>query len=442
MKRNHTISYCGRKRFNLLKRIYNCYFTFVHSNDYTCTISIHFMKKYTFILVLVITNLTNYSQSAYTYDDFFYYRHHLYLNTPSVLLSAAGHKASASDTAEAIRLIKQAASKNLYDTGYISFNDRIKFVTRTPHWNSIKKTIEKNRRALNDPEKMLILTSDIDNFWKIYDEIGKPGADKLLMNNYIIKGSQGLRTFFELRMNLRVTNIIETVKKKRTYFESIRPVTQQIYKFKPRIIEAAKKLKELYPAAIFPPTTFAIGTFGAFGTTDGGSGQLIGVEFLCDTNTVQKGELSNWEKSVVSDTSRILGILIHELIHVEQQTSLPQTLLEKAIHEGAADFITQLVLGYHLNSNLHVYGNAHEKELFVKFKKQMDGEDISDWLYNGFSVKKGTPADLGYYIGYKICEAYYNKATDKKQAIKDILTIQDYKKFLEQSGYSNNSDEK
>jgi uncharacterized protein YjaZ len=46
------------------------------------------------------------------------------------------------------------------------------------------------------------------------------------------------------------------------------------------------------------------------------------------------------------------------------------------------------------------------------------------------------PADLGYYVGYKICEAYYNQAKDKKQAVKDILTIQDYKQFLAKSGYA------
>ncbi|ULQ54701.1 DUF2268 domain-containing putative Zn-dependent protease [Flavihumibacter fluvii] len=393
------------------------------------------MKKIVFAIGYVLLTVTGFTQSSYNYDDFFYYRHFLYLRTPSVLLSAAGYKAAAGDTAEAIKLIKQAAVKNMYDTGYITYNPRIKFVTKTPHWLMIKAIIDSNQQAFSDPEKMQVLTSDIDNFWKLYDQIGKPGADKLLMNNYIMKGSQGLRTFYEVRMGLRVTNIIETVNKRRKYFESIRPATQHLYTFKPRMIDAAKKLKALYPDAIFPPTTFTIGTFGAFGTADGGSGQLIGAEFVCDTNTVVKDELNDWEKTVISDTSKILGILIHELIHIEQQTTPSNTLLGKAINEGAADFITQLVLGYNLNSRIHDYGNAHENELRDKFKKQMDGEATDDWLYNGIAAKNGAPGDLGYFMGFKICEAYYNKAVDKKQAVKDILTIPDFKKFLEQSGY-------
>jgi NADH:ubiquinone oxidoreductase subunit E len=31
--------------------------------------------------------------------------------------------------------------------------------------------------------------------------------------------------------------------------------------------------------------------------------------------------------------------------------------------------------------------------------------------------------DLGYYLGYKICGRYYNKETNKMQAISDILQI-------------------
>ncbi len=45
------------------------------------------------------------------------------------------------------------------------------------------------------------------------------------------------------------------------------------------------------------------------------------------------------------------------------------------------------------------------------------------------------PADLGYYIGYKIVESYYNRAKDKKQVIKDILDIKDFNAFLKASGY-------
>ena len=45
------------------------------------------------------------------------------------------------------------------------------------------------------------------------------------------------------------------------------------------------------------------------------------------------------------------------------------------------------------------------------------------------------PQDLGYYIGYKIVESYYKSHRDKKKAIKRIIRIRNYKKFLIDSKY-------
>jgi hypothetical protein len=48
----------------------------------------------------------------------------------------------------------------------------------------------------------------------------------------------------------------------------------------------------------------------------------------------------------------------------------------------------------------------------------------------------GRPADLAYFIGYRIAEAYYRKTPDKAKAIADILNCGDPEKFLQQSGYA------
>lgn len=282
---------------------------------------------------------------------------------------------------------------------------------------------------------MQISFSDIDNFWKIYDRLDAPGGDNLLMNEYILKGSTGLRTFFEKRMGLQPNNLINHMRKKKKYFASIHNVSLSLYKYKPAMIAADKKIKEIYPKAFFPPAYFTIGSFDAFGTADGGAGQLIGAEFFIDKNTADTSELSDFEKYAMADTARITGIFIHELIHSLQQTASDNSLLAMSINEGAADFITQLALGYNINSKIHLYGNANEKDLWNQFSKKMNGEETEDWLYNGMTAKGEKPADQGYYVGYKICEAYYNNMTNKKQSIKDILTIKDFTFFLEKSGY-------
>lgn len=64
----------------------------------------------------------------------------------------------------------------------------------------------------------------------------------------------------------------------------------------------------------------------------------------------------------------------------------------------------------------------------------MHGTDYAGWLYDGSQSPEGRPADLGYWMGYRIARGYYRRAADKAQAIRDMLRIRDFDAFLEASG--------
>ncbi|MBL7851112.1 MAG: hypothetical protein JNN04_09435 [Cyclobacteriaceae bacterium] len=64
----------------------------------------------------------------------------------------------------------------------------------------------------------------------------------------------------------------------------------------------------------------------------------------------------------------------------------------------------------------------------------MNKKDYSGWLYGG--NQKGRPQDLGYWMGYQITKAYFDRMPDKKQAVSDILNIRNASQFLEASGYA------
>ena len=88
------------------------------------------------------------------------------------------------------------------------------------------------------------------------------------------------------------------------------------------------------------------------------------------------------------------------------------------------------------SKQVYPYGDANEKGLWERFQLDMDKTNKNNaWLYSG-SGEGIRPDDLGYYMGYKICEAYYRNAADKKKAIRDILSITDFKAFLEASHYA------
>lgn len=171
------------------------------------------------------------------------------------------------------------------------------------------------------------------------------------------------------------------------------------------------------------------------GGTVSDAGLLIGAEMCGLTPTTPKEELGQWLNDVLKPIDYIPPIVAHELIHFQQNFSPNKTLPGRSLKEGTADFLGQLISQQNFNDhNYYNYGTLHEKVLWNEFKSEMDAERFNKWLFNGSNIKD-RPADLGYFIGCKISEAYYKKAEDRKQAVADILNIKDAKEFLRQSGY-------
>jgi uncharacterized protein YjaZ len=104
--------------------------------------------------------------------------------------------------------------------------------------------------------------------------------------------------------------------------------------------------------------------------------------------------------------------------------------------EGTADFIGEMISGAQINSAAHQYCLAHEHQLWQEFLPHADEKELYPWMYG--RPRDGRPNDLGYFIGYRIAKAYYDRATDKKQAIGDIITARggNVKELLAESGYA------
>lgn len=294
---------------------------------------------------------------------------------------------------------------------------------------SAQDTAEPNR----DPERAEIVTSDIDLFWKAYDKATPENDLIVYRDEYLKKGSVGLQEFTRIRIG-SVCDLVETIDAHPHYFKQLRSGSMKIDSFKPKIRASFVRLKEIYPDAVFPSVYFLIGRMNSAGTlTD--KGLLIGVDMFGRTDETPMEELSDWHKAVVSSIDRLPFIVAHELIHYQQAALNDRSLLAASIREGSADFIGELISGGQINPHLQQYGNARERELWLEFEKEMSGNDRSNWLYQGEKAKD-RPADLGYYMGYKIAESYYKNSPDKKKAVRDILLVGDFPKFLEESRYA------
>ena len=95
-----------------------------------------------------------------------------------------------------------------------------------------------------------------------------------------------------------------------------------------------------------------------------------------------------------------------------------------------------MVTGGNINARLQAYAIPREAELWAEFKTAMRGTDISRWLYNQGTATADRPGDLGYFIGYRIAEAFYASTVNKRDALRAIIDVSNSDLFLLQSGYA------
>jgi hypothetical protein len=347
----------------------------------------------------------------------------------------------------------------------------------------------------HNPDAALLVASDIRNFWKAYDRAASAtdarARARAYLDLYIRPGSPGLHDWVQSRLMsglglvdllvakgwskarlqsassvpftdaegakltrdtsgvgdlLPAMNLDAAVRHRPRFFAAIRANTLAIdtaRAVKDSIRAYYRRLAAIYPDAVFPPVYFLIGQLNSGGTT-GDAGQLIGTELHGADATTPLGELDDWERRVMGRVDGLPGTVAHELMHIQQANARGgatlvegkgQTLLAQALDEGCANFLAWTVTGSDLTKAADQYGIAHEHDLWVEFQRDMNGTDVSNWLYQG-DRSKDRPADLGYFMGARICEAYYKKATDRRRAVRDIFAMPSAADFLARSGYS------
>jgi hypothetical protein len=270
----------------------------------------------------------------------------------------------------------------------------------------------------------VIETSDVDRFYEIYDAAGGRPTAEALQRDYIDAGSDGLHALARMR---KVTgqSIAEAIAKTPEIYSSARACIDVLPRVREKLAVALHKLKESYPEARLPPITIAVGRGKPVGVGGRDTGAQIGLEALCATD---------WINPDIED--RFVGVAMHEYAHVQQAVPFSElenaTVLSAALEEGAAEFATELTTGSISFAYMSGLVAGRETEIETAFAADIDKTDLSDWLYNSTPEK---PADLGYWVGYRIVKSYYQHADDKRQAIRDIFEMTNPNEFLAKSGW-------
>lgn len=297
----------------------------------------------------------------------------------------------------------------------------------------------------------LVEYSDIERFWTAYDSIQTISDStqqiSLIEKLYIEPGTAGLHALMEAR-NYTSAEFVEAILTYPKFWTSVRDNTLKAPTFENDLIKGIQNLRDLYPELKPAKIYFTVGALRTNGTTLD-SLVLIGSELaLTDENTdpsefpesYRAARRTFFKSNPIDD---VVLLNVHEYVHTQQQP-IVQNLLSQCLYEGVAEFVSTKAMNVPSAAPAIEFGKANEQEVRAKFERDLFFTNKTyEWLWgdanNGFGVR-----DLGYYVGYEICERYYESQDDKLAAIKTLIEL-DYtnqeaiQAFVDQTGYFDQS---
>lgn len=293
-------------------------------------------------------------------------------------------------------------------------------------------------------ETASVVYSDIELFWRAYDKITqtKDSSEqrRIIVEEYLNIGSPGLTSICQVR-NYTADDYLAAIHNYPKFWTSIRPNTLKAKELSEELKKGLDQLKAAYPKLKPATIYFTIGAFRTNGTTLDDQ-VLIGSELaMADENTIteefperMQGLRTYFNTNPIED---VVLLFVHEFVHT-QQKPMVHNLLSQTIYEGVGEFVSTYVMQKPSASPAIEFGknNPAVREAFEREMFYMNNQH--EWLYsnapNDFGIR-----DLGYYIGYQMCENYLEKAKDKQKAIHELIEL-DYENEQEIEAFVNGID--
>jgi hypothetical protein len=285
--------------------------------------------------------------------------------------------------------------------------------------------------VVRDPAAARLVYDDVDRFAAAHARLdGVADTLALLDSVYLDGATPGLLVYGSMYGLDAAALLGALLREPERYASAAAAGPAAVRRLEPAVRGMMEQLRSLYPAALFPPVYYLVGPQRA-----GGAVQREGVFIAVETYALAAGDRPT------DALPELVHLVAHELVHYQQAAWNPElyqssnTLLARAIKEGVADFIAELVSGRHINAAAHAYGMEHERELWRRFRREMHGTATGEWFF-ATPQDPAMPRDLGYFIGYRIARARFLREADAAAGIAALLRIADYEAFLSDSGYA------
>lgn len=296
-----------------------------------------------------------------------------------------------------------------------------------------------DRPSAADPLTATVHTEDADRFAELFTANAGRLTAVQLQHDYLDPAGPGVRVFTPNR-------IVSAQKLADKIAANPDRYAQAIKTCLPAAKAATADLRAIYlglhgalPEAKLPQVYVVFGA-GNSGGTAGPGAQVLGLEVLC-----------RMSPTPARFRQTLRQFFAHETVHSFQQdagmTMERDPLLSAILVEGAADFIARLVTGEEPDAARAAWALPRERELWARMKADIDlTRNVSNakgpaegspaavaytrWVGNYSSPPKGWPPELGYWMGMRIWERYYDKAPDKHAALRAMLAVRDPRKIL------------
>ena len=272
-----------------------------------------------------------------------------------------------------------------------------------------------------------IYLDDAERFARLLANTGGRPSVTELRRGYLEPGTQALREFAAERIGGAETLALALTRHRSDYEQALELCLPAAEALAARLPRLQRRVAERLGRVGAPAVSILFGA-GRSGGTVTEAGVSVALEVLC------------WFALDAQDAEALLEeFVVHETVHWHQlrlqQTTAQDSLLRQALIEGVADFLTGEMLGRvgRAESARHQYGLQHEKRLWQAFQNDMDGTSLRHWMYGPGAV--GEPADLGYWIGKRIAQAYWQSMGREPAALEALLRLESPRQLLEQSGY-------
>jgi len=273
------------------------------------------------------------------------------------------------------------------------------------------------------PSPATLSYADVERFYRVYDKSNGHPAAAILQADYLDPGSNALKDFIPNRI-VSADRLARRIEEAPAVYRDARRCLELMPHATVSYEASMERFRALHPPAAKPRVTFVIGRNTSGGTVSD-AGVILGLEVICRPQSPSRRPIRD----------RLDSLIAHEAAHASQPMRSGGTLLEVALHEGAAELVAELVTGEILNDHLKEWTRGQEARIERDFRAAMAGTDTKSWIYNGIGTPE-KPGDLAYWVGYRISRAYYERASDKRAALAHLLSEQDPHGILAASGWS------